>query len=94
MASARTFKLDGVVLDPATLPGASGSPYNEGITLVHEVGHWMSLFHTFESHGNITETAGCYGKGDYIHDTPAEGSAAFGCQVVRTRFHTLKQILG
>jgi hypothetical protein len=44
--------------------------------------HWMSLFHTFESHSNEGETASCYDQRDYIFDTRAEGSAAYLCQVV------------
>jgi hypothetical protein len=82
-ASENAFKLDGVVLDPSTLPGGTAPPlYNQGIIAVHEVGHWLSLFHTFEAHGN--SSGGCYGQGDYIYDTPAEASPGHGCLVVRT----------
>lgn len=30
------------------LSGAEMSQYDQGITTIHEVGHWPGLFHTFE----------------------------------------------
>jgi hypothetical protein len=71
-------KSDGVVVDYGSLPGGSIPHYDLGYTLVHEVGHWAGLFHTFQGSPN-----GCTAPGDLVADTPPEFDAAAGCPVGR-----------
>lgn len=68
--SKEALDADGVVIEETALPGGL-PPFNQGKTLVHEVGHWMGLFHTFQD--------GCSGEGDFIDDTVAHSEPTSGC---------------
>ena len=67
---------DGVVLLYESVGGRDNgfTPYDQGRTLVHETGHYLGLYHTFEE--------GCfnsYTSGDLIVDTAPEAEDHYGC---------------
>lgn len=67
--------LDGVTIHQESLPGGALDRYNRGDTTVHEVGHWLGLFHTFEG--------GCSRRNDRVDDTPAEAEPSLSCEIGR-----------
>jgi hypothetical protein len=73
---------DGVVLNwvyvGRNAPG--GAPYNMGRTATHEVGHYLGLFHTFQS--GCGTTSAPYTTGDLISDTAREAQPNYGCSAV------------
>ena len=70
---------DGIVILHETIGGRNNGfgYYNQGRTLVHEVGHYLGLFHTFDPAGDCTNS---YTGGDLIVDTPAQLYADSGAQ--------------
>ena len=65
--------LDGATVLYSTVTNGSEFAYNQGDTLVHEVGHWAGLLHTFGL------GFGCSLIGDLIADTPVELSPSYDC---------------
>ena len=61
-----------------TLPGGNAGSYNSGDTMVHEVGHNINLYHTFQS--GCHADSQCEVAGDRVCDTPAQaGQPSTGC---------------
>jgi Pregnancy-associated plasma protein-A len=76
---ARQPRLDGVSVNVDALQGGRLTHYNEDDTVVHEVGHWLDLYHTFQGGDRVTHTC----SNDFVADTPGEyeptDSAKVGC---------------
>ncbi|KAG6827852.1 hypothetical protein H0H92_010242 [Tricholoma furcatifolium] len=72
---------DGVFIRFDTVPGGDRDYFNMGMTAVHETGHWLGLYHTFQPHTDVDTgvTDGCVSPGDYITDTPYQRVATEGC---------------
>jgi len=69
---------DGIVMLHSTIGGRDNGygNYNQGRTLVHEVGHYLGLEHTFYPNG-YCDLPNDYTHGDLIADTPAQQNPDF-----------------
>ncbi len=64
---------EAIYVDARCLPGGdSPASYD---TIIHEMGHFLGLFHTFAQEPN-----GCRGKGDFVEDTPYQKVPHFKCR--------------
>lgn len=53
--------------------------YNQGKILVHEVGHYLGLYHTFHEGCAGMNPSNCNLQGDRVCDTPPVATPNFGC---------------
>jgi hypothetical protein len=67
-------KTDGVVFGYKYIGdiGTATAPFNKGRTAVHEIGHWLGLWHIWG------DESGCSGT-DYVADTPNQGGENYTC---------------
>jgi hypothetical protein len=63
--------LDGVAVNWRAMPWGTLKRYHQGDTIIHETGHWLGLFHTFQG--------GCKPPGDKVADTPYERTPSYRC---------------
>lgn len=81
------FYIDAASNNAQTVPGGAFTNYNLGGTVLHEVGHWMGLAHTFgepvgeDASGNAIWS--CTESTDMIADTPAQKGPTSKCPVGR-----------
>ncbi|HJQ68643.1 MAG TPA: zinc metalloprotease, partial [Blastocatellia bacterium] len=64
--------LDGIVVPRTLMPGGGRPNFDLGDIAVHEVGHWLGLWHTFQG--------GCSATNDQVADTPAHTDVVATCQ--------------
>ncbi len=66
---------DGVVINYTAFgtEGTATAPYDKGRTAVHELGHWLNLYHIWGDDGG-----GCGGS-DFCDDTPNQAGENYGC---------------
>jgi len=60
------------------LPSGTGTPFDLGRTLTHEMGHYFELLHTWGDDGGLCPTDP-HGMDDGIADTPPQGTNTSGC---------------
>lgn len=66
--------LQGISIDHTAI---GTEKYPDGLILAHELGHYLGLFHTFESFFNPGREK-CADPGDFVDDTPTQGRYFLG----------------
>lgn len=73
LPSAHGRNMDGIVMEAAYF----GSSYPNDVVIIHEMGHYLGLYHTFEGGCKNND---CTKDGDQVCDTPPDQSTAgIGC---------------
>lgn len=70
LASAHGYYFDGVTIEADYF----GTTLNNNKALIHEVGHYLNLEHTFNGGCN---NSNCMLQGDYVCDTPPDNSSSY-----------------
>jgi|GEM_PF-1427438 len=82
--------LDGIVIRYDVVGEASTCAcslipnYDKGLVMIHEVGHWLGLYHTFQGGCAGGSSSNCTTDGDQICDTPPVASPNYGCPSLGT----------
>ena len=69
LPSAHGLNMDGIVMEAAYF----GSSYPNDVVIIHEMGHYLGLYHTFEGGCKNND---CTTDGDQVCDTPPDQSTA------------------
>ena len=67
-----------VFMNEIAVTGSNFNLYNIGLTLVHELGHFFGLPHTFNNKGKCSNSGD-----DGYSDTPVEKTPNYGCDTTR-----------
>ena len=70
MPSAQGSNVDGIIVEA----GFFGNSYANDVVIIHEMGHYLGLYHTFE--GGCTNN-NCATDGDKVCDTPPDNSTVW-----------------